>query len=124
MVTYLIQIENKNVAIKQKAINKLVFHDYDTGRLLQFEGGRLAFDHNPETGRLEPKVEDLYVIKHENRSNEDDIRDWIRNVGGRYGADFNALESDNKTVAVDIENQNQDIFEYALDRKGLRYDIK
>jgi hypothetical protein len=120
--TYVIDTSPRSVAVKVKAKNKLLWYDRDENRMLEFEGGKLTPVFDMEKKKLVPKVEDVYYTSYEMVSKEDDIRFWIRNYGARYGAEINFYESSNRGIAVDVEELNRDVFEYALDRSGFRYE--
>jgi hypothetical protein len=90
--------------------------------MLEFEGGKIVPFFDMKKKKLLPKVEDVYYTSYKMVSKEDDIKSWIENYGARYGAEINSYESSNRGIAIDVEELNRDVFEYALDRSGFRYE--
>tara|TARA_B100001778_G_scaffold334491_1_gene346137 strand:+ start:27868 stop:28254 length:387 start_codon:yes stop_codon:yes gene_type:complete len=120
--TYLIDISPKQVRVQTKAKNKLLWYDSDENKMLEFEGGKLTPVFDMRFKKLVPKVEDIYYTSYSTESNEQKVIDWMRNYGGRFGAEINKEESSNREIAVDIDSNSSSVFEYALDRQGFRYE--
>jgi len=121
VTTYIIDISKKQTPIKEKVNNKLLWYDSDNNKMLEFEGGKIVPFFDIRKNKLVPKVEDIYTVKYELMSNTKEIEEWLKNYGSRYGAQINLEESSNRGVAVNVDKHNTDYFEYALDRKGFKY---
>ena len=119
--TYLIDIVTKQVKVKVKAKNKLLWHDQYSNKMLEFEGGKIVPVFNMRLKKIIPKIEDVYYTNYSKKSNKKEIVDWIKNYGSRLGAVINNYESSNKEIAVNVDYNNSSVFEYALDRQGFSY---
>lgn len=119
---YKIDISPKTVRTEQKAYNKLLWFDQDSGKTIEFYGGQLIFVFDIEKKKLVPKVEDLYYIAYKSESIEQEVRNWIKNYGSRYGAEIDIRDTNNREIVVNVDSINDSVFEYALERKGFRYE--
>lgn len=122
MTTFLIDILKRQMPTKKKLNNKLLWFDSDSNKMLEFEGGKIVPFFDMRQKKLVPKIKDVHEVAYELTSNKEEIEEWINNVGSRYGAQISQQESSNRSVAINIDNHNADLFEYALDRKGFKYD--
>lgn len=120
---YLIRIETKPIQVRVKADNLLTWFDSDKNEIVTFRGGKLVPVFDYEQKKIKPKVEDVYEYKYENRSNREDILNWVKNYGSRYGLDLNQSDSDNKYIATETDISNASIVEYVLDRSNFSYEV-
>lgn len=121
MAIYIIDISRKQMPVREKVNNKLLWYDSDKKKLIEFYGGKIVPVFDIKNKKLMPKVEDIYTVKYELKSNTKEIEEWLKNYGSRYGAQINLEESSNRGIAVNVDKHNTDYFEYALDRKGFKY---
>lgn len=121
-VIYNIHIEKKLRSVKKKEQNKLLWHDSKNNRMLTFIGGKIVPVYNQQLKTLIPKVEDVYSVVNELSSNEQDILDWIENFGSRMGGDI--VDRSDRYISIEVNDLSRDLFEFALDRQGFRYDLE
>lgn len=120
--TYLIDISPKMVRTKVKAKNKLLWYDQESKKMLEFEGGTLVPVFDMKLKKLVPKIQDVHYLSYTNESNEKEVRDWVINYGTRLGAEIDRIESNKREIVVNVDIRSAPVFEYALDRKGFRYE--
>lgn len=120
--SYSIQVLPRSVKVKIKAKNKLLWFDSDKNKMLEFEGGKIVPVFDIKQKKLVPKIEDVFYTTYQTESSEQEIREWIKHHGARYGAEIDKEETNSRNIVVKVDKNNTSFFEYAADRKGLRYD--
>jgi hypothetical protein len=121
-VSYSIYVSPSSVKVKIKAKNKLLWFDSDTNKMLEFEGGKLVPVFDLKQKKLVPKVEDVFYTSYQTESQEHEIKEWIKHHGARYGAEIDEEETNRQNIVVKVDKNNTSFFEYAIDRKGFRYE--
>lgn len=121
-LTYRVQ----RIPVKRKTDRDLLWYDAQEPdvqkRLKRYRGGQLVTKYDPKTKRRYVEVSDLEETAYERRSNEDEIRQWVSKNGYQFGIAINDDESNNKGLAIDVDDSALDIVEHSLDRQGFVYD--
>lgn len=114
------------VPVKRKADRDLLWYDAQepdvSKRLKKYRGGQLITKYDPKIKRRYVEVADLEETVYQQHSNEEKIRKWFSEYGRRLGVEINNDESNNKGLAIDVDDSALDVVEHALDRQGFVYD--
>jgi hypothetical protein len=125
-VTLFLQFVFKRTPVKEKVVQDLLWYDSRekniSKRLKKFRGGRLVHRYDQKTKSPTVEVADLERTVYKSKSNEEQIKEWIKDHSGRYGVEINEQESSNKGVAIDFDRSLLDIIEHSLLRHGIEYE--
>jgi len=133
MKTYLIEFTETTKRVKNRVLNRLYWYDSVGKKMYTILGDQLRFEWKPEIRRSVPAAEwspehqsyvmkeQIFGINYQRVSNKDEVKEWVENVGKRFGVEIDRTESDNKGLAIEVDDSVSQQVEYAMDRQNFRF---
>lgn len=120
MKTIYLEIENKQDKQDKQIQIAHLWYDLEEQKLKVLQGGCLRFKYDLNKVKMIPYVEDVKIVSYKNSNNKEVILSWIKKHMDVMAVNIN--ETSSKSIAVDVEDDNESYVLDLIDIAGFRYD--